>query len=65
MYQSIPKDSTEVHQKNKKTTDEGGDYIVVTILEQTHLSLSSPQIFIAFADSFPDVLNFSQGYMLL
>lgn len=48
MYQSIPKDSTEVHQKNIKSTDEDGDYIVITIPEQTHLSLSSPQIFIAF-----------------
>lgn len=49
MYQSIPKDSTKVHQKNVKSTDEDGDYMVITIPEQTHLSLSSPQIFIAFA----------------
>lgn len=49
MYQSIPKDSTKVHQKNIKSTDEDGNYMVITIPEQTPLGLSSPQISIAFA----------------
>lgn len=46
MYQRIPK---EPPKEGKTSTNEDGNFIVITILEQTHLSLSSPQIFISFA----------------
>lgn len=49
MYQKTSKDSTKVHQRKEKSTNGDGDYTAVTIPEQTHLSLSSPQIFISFA----------------
>lgn len=47
MYPRTPKEHK--NPLKEKSTNEDGDYIVVTIPEQTHLSLSSPQIFISLA----------------
>lgn len=35
MYQRTPEDSTKVHQRKEKSTNEDRDYIVITIPEQT------------------------------
>lgn len=40
MYQRMPKDRSKVHWRKEKSTNEDGDYIIVGLLEQTHLSLS-------------------------
>lgn len=46
MFQATPKDSTEIQCRMEKSTNEDGDYIIVTILAQTYLSLIfSPNIY--------------------
>lgn len=49
MYQRTQKIARNSTERGKNQQVGVGDFILVTIPEQTHLSLSSPQICISFA----------------